>query len=590
MSRRSPDITTYDLTATLSANLTHRAEAARVWDQLHAVATLQGIVNRNAPRLYLRYVTHGPRNIDDYWLDHLTKKGTWLEGATIRPAESLEELFDLFRHDIGGAVVYDADLPALSNVASALAGAEDLVAIRLDKTPDSLYDRLVVNGPRLELRRLLTREAVSDLGSGSAKCDAYLWAIRELIETGRCDPRWLGYYIDAYWIDHAEQSVPNHHTLTNHDFFVAQRAFFCDLDCWEDEQPVDDPHQPMGADLRTFRRILHELQERRRPNELLHVGGFTPWAFKYTDHGQAGGRHFGVDSEWELVRLVSEAGGFLDADAIGHGAMANASFFMHFPLEQRYHQRHAARTTDPSEGAGDVDWIMFYVGDFDSAAWLYQRAPDIWSDIARGRVPLNWAVSPVLCRRVPMILDWLWRTRTVNDHFIAADNGAGYANPSAMIDPSDESAIPRRLAAWKEHNAAFYDRWDIRVTGFIIDGLAPPSDDRVLRAYAEFSPDGIVCQRLAEPARLIGDTPVLRAGPDLIDDCPAEAAERVLQDVSIRREHGLRHHWYRSILRTPTWHLELVSELRRKDARIAIVSASQFFGRLKGDLARERRR
>jgi hypothetical protein len=587
------DIAIYDLTPTLSANLADPVQTARVWDEAHAVATLQGIVNRTAPRLYLRYVEHDGVNIDDYWLRHLRAAGRWLSGRAVRPITGLEALVEHFRADLAGAVVYDPRLPALSNVASTIAGVENLIAIRHDPAPGSAYDRLVVHGPRLNVARRLWANTFDANALGSAKCAAYAWARREFIDTSRCDPRYLGYYIDAWWIHHAHHSVANHHTLTNHDYFVAKRAFFCDLNCWSDEVPVDDPRQPVGADLRTLQDILLGLYRQRGGRDMLHVGGFTPWAFKYTDLPQSGGTHHGVQSEWELVRLVSAYDGFLDADAIGHGAMANASFYMHFPLAADYTQTRAdaASSTDVPRPAlvsttgkradpADLDWVMFYVGDYDAAAWMYQRMPDLWADPRRGEVPLSWAFSPVLARRVPMVFDYLWRTRSVNDFFMAADNGAGYLNPAMLVAPRPLSGLPSGVENWRAHCAAHYARWDMDITGFIIDGRAPQTPDEVLDAYATFSPAGVVMQYDNVDYRLHGEMPVLRRGPD-IGGSVAEAIASIRADIAERRSAGMRFHWYRSILQSPTWHAEVSKRLGSADSRIRIVGAPELFSRLR---------
>ncbi|MCB9850713.1 MAG: hypothetical protein H6817_08410 [Phycisphaerales bacterium] len=593
-------IALYDLTHTLARDLTAPADAARAWDEAHAVATLQGIVNRDAPRLYLRYVEHDGANVDDYWLAQLTAKGAWLAGASIQRVPTLEELVTRFRDDIAGAVVYDASLPALSNLASTIAGVQNLIAIREDATPGSLFDRLVTNGLKLPI---VQRICATDFPAGeaqSAKCAAYHWAVERFIETGLCDPHYLGYYIDAWWINHAHHCVPNHHTLTNHDYFVAKRAFFCDLNCWPDETAVDDPHQPVGADLRALQEILHALYVRRGGKGMLHVGGFIPWAFKYTDLPQAGGIHDGVQSEWELVRIISAYDGFLDADAIGHGAMANASFYMHFPLEERYPQR--LPTSDEDCGTGfptghdrqesrshkstddDRDWIVFYVGDYDAAAWIYQRMPDLWEDKRRGEVPLTWSLNPVLCRRAPMVMDHMRRTRTPNDFFMAGDNGAGYLNPAMLIEPRPESNLPSGLANWRDHCTAYYQQWDLRITGFIIDGRATQTPSAALDAYAKFSPDGVVMQYDDVDMRMHGEMPVLRRGPDIGGDVGA-TVERILADIAERRTRGVRFHWYRSILQSPAWHADITHALAQRDARIQVVGAPEFFARLKHHLS-----
>ena len=588
----------YDLTPTLRFDLSRPAEAARAWDEAHVVSTLQGIVNRAGPRLYVRFVEHAGRNIDDWWLEHLSQPGRWLSQARRQPIAALEQLVNVFRDDIAGVVVYDASIPATSNVASTVAGVENLVAIRLDDSPGSVYDRLVANGPRLPIIRWIADGTAPQtqrpggmpivIGKGgSAKCAAYDLARRTLLDAGHCDPRTLAYYIDSHWIYHATAAPANHHTLTNHDYFVARRAFFCDLSCWGDEQPVDDPRQPLGRDLETFKAILQTLHS-RSGGQIIHVGGFTPWAFKYTSEPGAGGRRGGVDTEWELVRLASAYNGFIDADAIGHGAMANASFFAHYPLDDHYPQGGLVASDSGAGGPDeeDRDYVMVYVGDYDSAAWLYQRMPDLWEDPRRGEVPLSWAISPVLAERAPMAMAHLWQTRTANDSFIAADNGAGYLNPSMLVEPRPISGLTSGLKAWTEHCREHYRRWDLTNTGFVIDGHTAPMNDAVLDAYETFSPNGVVAQKTSSEAYLHGEMPVLRCGPDIGEADPSEAAASMLRHIRERRGRALRFHWFRTILKSPSWHADALAILRRQDPHIEPVTAPVFFDRLRRALRR----
>ena len=41
---------------------------------------------------------------------------------------------------------------------------------------------------------------LNEPSSGSAKNDAYRWAIRHYIDSGKCDARLAAYYIDAFWL------------------------------------------------------------------------------------------------------------------------------------------------------------------------------------------------------------------------------------------------------------------------------------------------------------------------------------------------------------------------------------------------------
>jgi hypothetical protein len=67
---------------------------------------------------------------------------------------------------------------------------------------------------------------------------------------------------------------------TNHDYFIAHRAFFLDLSVWADEAPNDDPNQPLGTDRTTMIAILTSAYTMTEGGEMIHMGGFVPWHFK----------------------------------------------------------------------------------------------------------------------------------------------------------------------------------------------------------------------------------------------------------------------------------------------------------------------
>jgi hypothetical protein len=67
----------------------------------------------------------------------------------------------------------------------------------------------------------------------------------------------------------------------------------------------------------------------------------------------------------------------MDADAVGYGAMANASFFTHYPLRPSYGQDWVTRESLVERGYLDEkgrvkfdgrEFLIFYVGDYDCAA------------------------------------------------------------------------------------------------------------------------------------------------------------------------------------------------------------------------------
>jgi hypothetical protein len=587
-------ITVYDLRYALKYDSGNPQQVAAAWDHVHTVATLQGIVNRDGANLYVLFVGDGDKSVDQYWLGRMSEPGQWLANRKRSTVTSLPALVSKFRKAIKGAVVYDPAVPATSNLASTIAGVENLIAVRFDRSPGSLYSQLITSGPRLPVVKRLVKEDGSPLftgkgtiadtqipSTGSAKCDAYLWLKHHYIDTGKVDAGYAGFYIDSYWQTCPTLCSPNQHTLTNHDFFVAKKAFFFDLNVWADETPVDDRNQKPGTDLETLKALLKSAYDKVGKKRMIHIGGFTPWAFKYTSAGKAGGKHEPVPTEWETAKLIGAYNAFIDADAIGLAAMANASFYMHFPLKKEYPQHWVKKQQLISRGLlkpdGQVNFdgrqfMIFYVGDYDSAAWLYQHMPSAWDSPARGKLPLMWCVSPVLERRAPMALDYLRRTASENDYFAASDNGAGYLDPGMLQEPREISGLPSGLETWAEHCSPIYKRWDVTITGFIIDGYAPGLNKDGLDCYAKFSPNGIVPQKI--PATLLhGDMPVLRASYDLGDN--AEQAAKVIVERVGKRT--VPFNWFRAILKSPEWYVDVYNRVRAVNPKIELLDAPTYF-------------
>jgi hypothetical protein len=590
--KHSDTIGMFDLKYTLTYDLKDNRQVFSLWDDIHTVSTLQGVANREKPRLFVNYVVESGIEIDSYWWNKYRQPGEWLHGKDTIVYNDIVTLIEAYQNDFEGVVVYDSDVAATSNVASAVAGIENLIAVRYDQSPGSLYARLVANGPKLPVKVWLIHEDGTSLfngqgdipgtnrkSTGSVKNDPYIWFIEHYMKTNQCNAEYGAYYIDQKWRENPQATVVNHHTLTNHDFFVSKRAFFYDLSPWGDEPATDDPEQAVGTDLATLKELLSEAYRLNKGKKMCHIGGFPAWAFKYTMH--AGGSHDDVPTEWEFSRIISAYNAFKDADAIGYGALANASFWQHFPLEEKYEQKWVTQDELKKRGYltedGKVDFknrefMIFYVGDYDASSWITQRTPTIWDHPDRGKLPLMWSISPVLDRRAPMVMHNFRKTATRNDYFATADNGAGYLMPGMLQEPRDISALPCGLDVWAEHCKKYYDKWGLSITGFVIDGHAPGLSSKGLDCYASFSPNGIVPQKV--PLTLLhGNMPVLRSDED-IQQNPKEGALRIAQRVADR---PIPFHWFRNILKTPGWYVEVMDELGKINPNIELLDAPTFF-------------
>lgn len=230
------EIAILDMRYLLNKDLHNNDNVKEVWDKLHTISTLQGIVNRDSPNLYIKYIvediTSNPGySIDDYWWDKCRNKGGWLFNRGTIVLSSVIDAIEKYKSKLNGMVVYDPNVASTSNVASAIAGIENLIAVRYDTDPKSLYQQIKKSGLDLKEKVWLLNEDGTSMftgsgmlpglnipSSGSVKNDPYLWFIEKYMKDGKCNTRFAAYYIDQYWRQKPNNSVPNHHTLTNHDF------------------------------------------------------------------------------------------------------------------------------------------------------------------------------------------------------------------------------------------------------------------------------------------------------------------------------------------------------------------------------------
>lgn len=583
-----------DLTYLNQYDLSDPNAAREAWDTLHVVSTIQGIVNRGGANLYIRLMEEP----DDFWWNYLQNDHSWLANREVVRIDSLACLLERFADALTGVVVYREEPWVASNLASTIAGVEDRVALRYDETPGSICQRVLTCGHAFasDQVRLFSDDGTpiwrteapeGEPLSGSDKRDAYLWLKRRCLDTGQVSREYMGYYIDAFWLTDPAKSELSNCTLTNHDFYVSHRAFFMDLHVWEEESPVDEPGQAAGTDLKTLRELLRAMHD-HAGGEIIQIGGFTPWAWKYSSEPGAGSTHGGVDTEWKLVKEVSSYNALIDADALSLAGMTNASFYQHFPLKKHYPQNPRPKADDFQQaGLIDADgkvvpksYVLLYMGDYDSATWLNQVVPNLWADPKRGEINCAWAFNPNLDRRAPHVMDYVRTHQSPTDWFISGDNGAGYLNPSMLTAPRPDPEVPDGWERWVNHCQTYYDRYDLTITGFLIEGHSPPIGEIGMDAYMRFSPDGLVCHRRCERKGLHrGSMPYVRHTQD-ISDSPAEAAEKIRAEID---GESIQFLFFRSVMKSPTWHQDVIDQVKRDDVRddICFVDPYTFFGLLK---------
>lgn len=572
------------------AALSKGMSSKQAYDCLKFLACLQGIVNREKPVLFIEFITEN--ETDAFWYAYLRLEGKLLYGYKRQDLESFSDVLNAFTEVIrtNGLVLWDEAVPATANVATTVCGVEGWLPVRYDPDQESIYSRIIAAcEPDVKLDlcgKFIGEGSIPDTSlpsSGSAKCDAYLWAAELYLNKTNLEK--MAYVLDgASWEDNTI-SYPDlsNAFVPNQDYFVAEKMFVFDLSVWDDELPCDDPEQPLGTDLATMKTILQKQYDRSGGSSITQISGFIPWQIKYTRHLNKG-KHGEVETEWRYAEILSAYNCAMDADAAGYCGLSNASLYALYPLKDFYkgNRPQEKRTYDPIK-----KYVLLYMGDYDCAPWMVRFIPQWWNDSARGEVPLNWAFNPNLSERIAMVFDYIYETMLPTDFFISGDSGAGYLNPSLLVsDPSRSpsrvhSDNPSGLEAWIAYNQRYFRQFDLSIVGFLLNGSQPMLDP-VYSAYARFAPDGVICNQTNPDIKVVDGT-VFATIPAYLDNDPMNSAA-IIRTVTAQRENQNRFTVFRCVLCSPTYAKQLADEVHRTNPEIEFLDAYTYFDLLKQSL------
>ena len=564
---------------------------SNAWDKLHLLSAIQGIVNRDAPVFFVRFM----HSQDDFWWSWLRNEKNWPLG-NVTTLSSIDSVIHTFTNKLSGLVIYDENVPATSVMGSTVAGVENKIPLRYDPAGNSFYTHVTgmnlfpassniwlinQNGTSL-FTGSGTIPGTNIASTGSAKNDVYKWGVINYLDKGLCSTNVMAIYIDAYYLKHAGERAGNGSRLgdfavsclENHDFYISKKAFFFDLYPWPGEIPNDDPTTQDYVSLTNILMVMNK----HNGNKLFSIGGFTPWLWKYTDLN--GCSHGPVQTEMQTVKVFSDYNGMIDADAIAPCGLANASFYCHYPLQQTYPQNTKPTIQDlKNRGFLTVSgtvvpkaYILTYIGDYDSAAWLNSHVPSLWADPNHGNVINAWAFDPYLSTRVPHVFQYVRENQMTNDWFITGDSGIAYVNPP-KLDWNRTSGLPSAMTQWKQLNTKYYKQFDIDITGFVIEGSGGSLRTSDFQAYSEFSPGGMITQ-FNHGQNVHNGMPYcqmeLYVGPG---DTAETAATAVVSKIGSLPDFIA----VRTILKTPTWEKDYEARTKGKNSNATFVDPYTFF-------------
>lgn len=353
--------------------------------ELVSVVCLQGLANREGPRVFLtlrRRQCHSSFEANPLSADGAAALGGdslalyrsgpefWQHqyarshGYQFKVLDGALALLDALGDRVKGVIRFKLGNRCELPLAVTLAGLEDAVAVP-DESP--LLDLL--------LARLPVLADVRD--RFSSRRDASRWALKELMP--RCNHRAVFSQNDTNG-----QRDPDIFSL---DLAVQQRMFVFNLDFWQARAPE---HFALIQD------ILASLE----PMSPMYGWG---------------------TSEAAMMVAMGPSGTFLICTGC-----PNLSFHKRVP--RRAWPQRARRRLDPAAVKLDRrHYVTFMVNEGDTLKWMGSvMGSGRWLEPSRGKLPINWGVSPFINEQFPGLMDYFYESSSEQDVFVSSISGYGY--------------------------------------------------------------------------------------------------------------------------------------------------------------------
>jgi hypothetical protein len=379
------------------------------WDLRLTLTSLQGIVNRKQPRLYLvqdRY--------DELWLDWLRERRDideiqWLE---------IGQVFERFLPDISRMFLIDPAIPASINVACMLASCRNGIV----STPATARQYGLSYGAPPDSSKI-----GQDLRTLHWKKDveAYRWAYRELDKElslqaiAYVDPYSIGlrdylmeFKIPLLWIAAPEDAARNPQASPEEEYEFAKEIFM--------KWPANIPCLGWPGN---------------SPNAEVGIG------------------------EWPGVRLASQCGKFTLCSGYDGYSPATSNLSVHSGTTAKLVQSSPA----PLKLQRDKVYVSFSRSDGDGLNFQRHYYRKLFDEARQRSTPVAWQIGPLATDSQPDILDYYYKHARSGDYFVNALSGVGYIWED---DFAENFPIEQQSKIWQEFlrlSALYRERIDSTV-------------------------------------------------------------------------------------------------------------------------------
>lgn len=348
-------------------------------DEVYLLSSLEGIVNRDAARLYVI------RNNDGAgWLDSIDDE---YYTPTYPAVANLSALLSHYDAIVDGVVIFDTQAES-ANVATPVCGINRSVMVSAALAPAALAWPALVDEP--VVANMTALYAARGFTGATPKGEIYRWAFDNWFAS--CNQSALGMY--DYGHAGAIRSL-----LAGNAIFTIWQV------CYTPEAERDAPE-----DFECFEHVIEN-----SPQDMIVYG------YMYPDGG----------NEHPVVSRLSANGKFL----VPSDWLNNAPFLQHLPLPDGYAFQQKARAEAESIPLENKVYVAGIYSDGDNLQYVanFMRW-NLWESAAHrtSPVPCSWEMSPSVLEVAPAIARFYYDNASMEDYFVTGVGGKGYAKAEYM--------------------------------------------------------------------------------------------------------------------------------------------------------------
>jgi hypothetical protein len=374
-------------------------------DMRIALGALQGIVNREKPVLYM--------GLDKtlHWFEYYQSK------VVKQIVADPMKIFEMYKDQVKGMVVYDSSLDALANVAITYAGVEDLIPVtpEIAKTFSDKFGWKIVHDLR---------------GKWKDRLEAYKWSYDNLFP--KCTKFALMHYNHGYRGGDNGQEEPSIVLGYGVDYAVEFRMFV-----WHMTKNAGPEETKFGAKILESYPLYTPVFGRSSIMNMYDEPAFVSFVAKYSN-----------------LHIPFSAGNIsvLSGARIPDSVMKQKPLPVHDFGPDKVYVAFTNSEHDNLEHVigGGPPWLLTgFETDDPYRIW--------WCDPWRGKVPIGWPIGPLLSELAPTTLAQFATTATENDYFMAALSGLCLSDiPNfASAYPADQDML---LAGYAKLTSTYMDK------------------------------------------------------------------------------------------------------------------------------------